>query len=118
MLQSVTKSFTSAAIGIAIDKGYLEGVEAKVLDFFTEKTDIRNLDDRKKSMELKDILTMQTGTDYHERGRDAPHFKLNALLTGWDSFYLNRPMVCDPGTKYQYDSENTTVLTDRFFHCY
>ena len=56
MLQSVTKSFTSAAIGIAIDKGYIEGVEAKVLEFFTEMTDIRNLDDRKRSMVLKDIL--------------------------------------------------------------
>ena len=111
MLQSVTKSFTSAAIGIAIDKGYIEGVEEKVLEFFTEMTDIRNLDDRKRSMALKDILTMQTGTDYHERGRDSPHFKLNALLTGWDSFYLNRPMVCEPGTKYQYDSGGVILLS-------
>jgi len=111
MLQSVTKSFTSAAIGIAIEKGYIEGVEAKVLGFFPEMHDIRNLDDRKRSMELKDILTMRTGTDYHERGRDAPHFKLNALLTGWDTFYLNRPMVCEPGSNYQYDSGGVILLS-------
>jgi len=111
MLQSVTKSFTSAAIGIAIDKGYIDGVEAKVLEYFTEMTDIMNLDDRKRSMALKDILTMQTGTDYHEQGRDSPHFQLNALLTGWDSFYLNRPMVCEPGTRYQYDSGGVILLS-------
>ena len=111
MLQSVTKSFTSAAIGIAIDKGYIEGVEAKVLDFFADTTDIKNLDARKRSMALKDILTMRTGTDYHERDRDSPHYKLNALLTGWDTFYLNRPMVCEPGTRYQYDSGGVILLS-------
>ena len=111
MLQSVTKSFTSAAIGIAIEKGYIEGVEAKVLEFFTEMNDISNLDDRKRSMALKDILTMRTGTDYHEQGPDSPHFQLNALRRDWDSFYLNRPMVCEPGTKYQYDSGGVILLS-------
>ena len=33
-LQSVSKSFTSAAIGIAIAQGKLEGVREPVLDFF------------------------------------------------------------------------------------
>ena len=33
---SVTKSFISALIGIAIDKGHLKDVDEKVLDFFSE----------------------------------------------------------------------------------
>jgi CubicO group peptidase (beta-lactamase class C family) len=111
MLQSVTKSFASAAIGIAIEKGYIDSVEAKVLGFFPDLTDIKNLDDRKRAMALKDILTMRTGTDYHERGRSAPHFQLNALSEGWDTFYLNRPMVCDPGTRFQYDSGGVILLS-------
>jgi CubicO group peptidase (beta-lactamase class C family) len=111
MLQSVTKSFTSAAIGIAIEKGYIESVDAKVLGFFSDMTGIKHLDDRKRSMALKDILTMRTGTDYHERGRDAPHFRLNALREGWDTFYLNRPMVSKPGTRFQYDSGGVILLS-------
>lgn len=35
-LFSVTKSVVSALVGIAIDDGYLPGVEARVLDFFPE----------------------------------------------------------------------------------
>ena len=35
-LQSVTKSVTSAALGIAIDEGHLEGVDVPVMSFFRE----------------------------------------------------------------------------------
>ncbi|MFC2136078.1 serine hydrolase domain-containing protein [Bacteroidota bacterium] len=111
MLQSVTKSFTSAAVGLAIEKGFIKSVDEKVLGFFPDITDIKNLDDRKRSMTIKDILTMRTGTDYHERSRSAPHFQLNALKTGWDTFYLNRPMVCEPGTKFQYDSGGVILIS-------
>lgn len=35
---SVTKSIFSVLIGIAIDKGYIESVDQKVLDFFPDYT--------------------------------------------------------------------------------
>jgi CubicO group peptidase (beta-lactamase class C family) len=103
-LQSVSKSFASALVGMAIAKGEFEGVEEKVLDFFPDMEDIANLDERKSSMRLRDLLTMRSGTDYHERGPDSPHFQLNALPTGWDRFYLDRPMLRVPGTFFLYDS--------------
>ena len=103
-LQSVSKSFTSAAIGIAIEEGFIEGVQEPVLGFFPEIENIDNLDDRKRAMTLEDLLTMRSGTDYHERGPGSPHFQLNELPTGWTEFVLDRPMVSDPGTTFQYDS--------------
>ncbi|MFC1564581.1 serine hydrolase domain-containing protein [candidate division KSB1 bacterium] len=110
-LQSVSKSFTSAVMGIAIDQGAIEGIDEKILDFFPDIKDIQNLDDRKKAMTFKDLLTMRSGTDYHERGPESPHYRLNALSTGWDIFYLNRPMASRPGTRFQYDSGGVILMS-------
>ena len=46
--QSVSKSFTSALMGIAIARGKVESVDEKVLSFFPGVKDIENLDDRKR----------------------------------------------------------------------
>jgi CubicO group peptidase (beta-lactamase class C family) len=111
MLQSVTKSFTSALVGMAIAKGEFKGVDEKILDFFPDMKGIANMDERKASIRLKDLLTMRSGTDYHERGPDAPHFQLNRLEKGWDKFYLDRPMLRLPGTFFQYDSGGVILLS-------
>lgn len=110
-LQSVSKSFTSALVGLAIAKGELKGVDERVLDFFPGRKDIANMDERKASLRLKDLLTMRSGTDYHESGPDSPHFQLNRLATGWDKFYLDRPMLRSPGTHFLYDSGGVILLS-------
>jgi CubicO group peptidase (beta-lactamase class C family) len=111
MLQSVSKSFTSALIGIALARGELKSVDEKVLDFFPGLEGIANLDDRKRAMRIRDILTMRTGTDYNENGAGSPHEQLNRLYRGWDKFYLDRPMVQPPGTGFQYDSGGVILLS-------
>ena len=110
-LQSVTKSFASAAVGIAIGREDIPGVETPILDFFPDYPEPDNLDDRKRAIRLRDLLTMRSGTDYHENGPDSPHLQLNATRTGWDRFYLDRPMVRDPGEHYQYDSGGVILLS-------
>jgi CubicO group peptidase (beta-lactamase class C family) len=102
--QSVTKSFTSAAIGIAIEQGRISGVEEPVLGFFDDDTVVENLDERKRRITLEDLLTMRSGTDYNERGSDSPHWQLNRMQRGWTKFILDRPMLREPGTHFQYDS--------------
>ena len=54
LLYSVTKSFTSALIGIAIEQGYIEGIDQKVVDFFPD-WDIENLDSRKEDLTIEDL---------------------------------------------------------------
>jgi len=110
-LQSVSKSFTSALIGIAIERGEIMGVDEKVLAFFTNIADINNMDDRKASMTLQDLLTMRSGTDYHEGNSRSPHNELNSLERGWDRFYLNRPMIHKPGSHFQYDSGGVILMS-------
>jgi CubicO group peptidase (beta-lactamase class C family) len=110
-LQSVTKSFTSAVMGIAIEQGKIRGVDEKVLDFFPDIRDIQNMDDRKASLKFRDLLTMRSGTDYDEGYPSSPHSQLNRLERGWDLFYLNRPMVSKPGTSFRYDSGGVILMS-------
>lgn len=54
---SVTKSFISALIGIAIDGGYIKSVDQKVMDFFPEYlSDSDNI--LKRTITIKHLLTM------------------------------------------------------------
>jgi CubicO group peptidase (beta-lactamase class C family) len=110
-LQSVSKSFTSTLIGIAIARGDIRSVDERVLDFFLGRDDIENLDDHKRAMRVEDLLTMRSGTDYHERGSSSPHDELNSLSRGWDTFVLNRPMLRPPGSYFQYDSGGVILLS-------
>src|SRR4030042_1081407 len=50
-----------------------------------------DVDESTASIRLRDLLTMRSGRDYHERTPDAPHWQLNRLPKGWDKFYLDRP---------------------------
>lgn len=65
ILYSCTKSFMSALIGIAIEDGYIEGVEETVVDFFPDQQ-FQNLDALKTEMKLEDLLTMRAGLAWTE----------------------------------------------------
>ncbi len=110
-LQSVSKSFTSALVGIAIGQGAITGVDERMVDFFPDLSGVRNLDGRKRRISLEHLLTMRSGTDYNERAPDSPHDQLNRLRHGWDRFYLDRPMVTEPGSVFQYDSGGVILLS-------
>jgi CubicO group peptidase (beta-lactamase class C family) len=112
--QSVSKSFASALVGIGIERGVFEGVDERVLDFFPQWVDSLDGDPRRGRITIEDILTMRTGTDYREGFPGSPHDQLNALQTGWDRFWLERPMVREPGTYWQYDSGGVILLSSLF----
>lgn len=54
---SVTKSFVSALVGIAIDQGYIKSVDQKVLNFFPEYK-VEDEDFLKKAVTIRHLLTM------------------------------------------------------------
>lgn len=62
---SVTKSIISLLIGIAIDKGYIQSVHQKVLDFFPEYQIKRNQKSIKE-LTLEHLLTMTTPYQYKD----------------------------------------------------
>jgi len=112
-LQSVTKSFTSTLVGIAIEQGFIENVDQHMVDFYPERT-IANLDSRKQDITIKDLLTMSEGMDWHEVDLpyDHPDNSLGQMWTKSDAieFVLDTPMARDPGEAWNYNSGTSIVL--------
>jgi len=108
-LASVTKSFTSTLIGIAIDEGYIESVDEPVLGFFPERT-IANVDANKEGMTLEDLLTMRSGFECINKPTEVTLFQMMGS-PDWIQFTLDLPMVEVPGTRYVYCSPNPHLLS-------
>ncbi|MFX1548455.1 MAG: serine hydrolase domain-containing protein [Promethearchaeota archaeon] len=107
-LYSVTKSFTSALIGIAIEEGYIANTSLKVVDFFPEST-IENLDSRKKNMTLQHLLTMTTGFEWDEWAGDSAFRMMKS--TNPIEYILDLPMKHEPGTALTYCTGASHLLS-------
>ncbi|MCF2144772.1 MAG: beta-lactamase family protein [Candidatus Heimdallarchaeota archaeon] len=104
-IYSITKSFTSALIGIAVGEGYLN-VSQKMLDFFPNRT-IANLDARKEKITIKHLLTMTSGLKWNEVFNDIPFAQSDDPL----QYVLDLPMAHEPGTVFNYNSGAVHILT-------
>jgi CubicO group peptidase (beta-lactamase class C family) len=113
-MQSVTKSVTSSLIGIAIGRGEIAGVDVPVVDFL-ENYDVLHLDDWKRSMTLKDLLTMQAGIEWDED--TVPYTDPSNSCAGmegsddWIQFVAEQPMSHQPGTVFNYNSGASQLLS-------
>jgi len=109
--QSVTKSVTSLVTGIAIARGDLRGVDQPLVDLLSTYAPIANLDDRKRALTVRDVLTMRTGLDWNEDSyTGSPLEQLNNLRTDWLRFVIDWPMREQPGTRWQYNSGGVIAL--------
>jgi len=108
-LASASKSFTSSLIGIAIDKGYIEGVEQPVLDFFPERS-VANVDANKEAMTLEDPLTMRPG---FECSHSPPDKTAHEVMESpdWVQYILDLPMTAEPGSYWVYCSPASHLLS-------
>ncbi|UCG36762.1 MAG: serine hydrolase [Candidatus Bathyarchaeota archaeon] len=111
---SCTKSVLSALTGIAVDKRYIESVDQKILNFFPNQT-FANPDPRKGNIEIRHLLTMTSGLDWHEFdiSYDNPSNSYHQLVasTSWVQYVLDRPMVADPGEIWNYNTGDFHLLS-------
>jgi CubicO group peptidase (beta-lactamase class C family) len=111
-LQSVTKSITSAALGIAVDEGHISGVEVPGMSFFDAYSPDMS-DQRRVDMTLEDLLTMRSGIEWNESGSyqsmENSCVQMEASDT-WIEFVLGHPMREDPGTFWDYNSGASVLL--------
>ncbi|MAT96958.1 MAG: serine hydrolase [Anaerolineaceae bacterium] len=112
---SVTKSVTSAAVGIALDEGAIAGVDTAVLDFFPDYTPTGSLNPRKKAMTLEDLLTMRAGFAWDEfstiYGNDSNDATQLSRSPAWMTYMLDRNMAEMPGDVFVYNSGVTMLLS-------
>ena len=114
IVHSVTKSFVSALIGIAIREGFLDGIDQRMVDLFPDR-DIANLDSRKESVTLENILTMKVGLEWDEwryAYTDPRNDYIKAIRSSDPVQYvLDVPMMEDPGVRWNYNGGTSHLLS-------
>lgn len=106
LLQSASKSYTSALVGIALDRGCLSSVDQKMMQFFPELAD-RIVDPRKREISIRHLLQMRSGYPWEETDR-----------AYWDAFLygdlvrliVDFPLISDPGTAFHYSNLSSHLL--------
>ena len=104
MLFSLSKSFTSTAVGLAVSEGLLN-VEDRVVSFFPDKLPA-TMDKNLAEMRVRHLLTMATGHDVDATG------PTRAQPDGdWVRGFLALPVEHAPGSKFVYNSAATYMLS-------
>ena len=105
LLYSLSKSFTSTAVGFARAEGLLT-LQDKVVSFFPDDLPSQ-VSENLAAMTIRDLLTMNTGHEIEpQRGS----------LTGepyenWVAGFLAHPVSLKPGTKFLYNSAATYMCS-------
>jgi CubicO group peptidase (beta-lactamase class C family) len=104
ILASSTKSITSLLIGLAIDEGFIESIEAPVYGFFPEYQAL--IDKQKERILLKHFLTMTAGLEWDGS------LDVDRMWSGQDivELVLGKLVVAEPGERFNYSNGISTVL--------
>ncbi len=113
-IQSITKSVTSALVGIAIHRGEIESTEVAALSYLADRQ-FPDPDGVKATITLEDALTMRPGFEwdeftlpYTDVGNDAAQLESS---DDWVQFVLDKPMATAPGETFVYNSGNSVLLS-------
>ncbi|MBP7933791.1 MAG: serine hydrolase [Phycisphaerae bacterium] len=99
-LFSLSKSFTSTAVGLAIAEGKLS-LDDEVLQFFPDQAPAEPSENL-KAMRVSDLLRMSTGQQTEPpRTPDQP----------WVKSFLAHPVPFKPGTHFLYNTSGTYMLS-------
>jgi CubicO group peptidase (beta-lactamase class C family) len=102
LLFSVTKSVTSALVGIAVKEGRIKSVDDPFLSYFKDAA-VANRSDWKEKITIKDLLNMTSGIemcdDYMGSRPDQIQFSLDKLVR------------FEPGTAFDYNPCNSILLS-------
>ena len=111
-MHSVTKSFTSALVGIAIDRGYIESVDQKIFDFFPEYASYRT--PGKDAMTIEHFLMMSAGLEWNEWELSLGNMQNDLIAFGMSpdpmGYILSKELIHTPGTVFYYNGALTNVL--------
>ena len=105
-IKSASKSVLSILVGIAIDEGYLDGVDQTIDEYFPDYFE-SNPDSLKEAITIGDLLTMRSGlasTSRRSYGRWV-------ISENWIEYKLNQPMTGRSGIDRNYSTGNTHLLS-------
>jgi CubicO group peptidase (beta-lactamase class C family) len=113
-LQSVSKSVTSALVGIAIGSNRIPDVGVEIRPYFVGFRFAT--EHRWRAVTLRHLLTMTSGIQWDEStvSYTDPANSCARMESSqdWVQFVLDQPMASDPGTEFVYDSGVTELLAE------
>ena len=117
-IMSVTKSITSACIGIAIDNGFIKSVHQSVFDYLPAHRYLNT--GGKDKITIEHLLTMTSGLEGNEWL--VPYSNPNNdIITTYRvedpiTYVLHKPLLHEPGKNFQYYGGANIVLGEIIRH--
>lgn len=104
---SMAKSFTSALVGIAIDEGWIDGVDEPLSAFYPEWSGTP-----KGEIRLRSLLHMQSGIAYYEDYADLERSDTIKMGLSPDAlgYVESLPLEVAPDSRWAYASSDTLLL--------
>jgi CubicO group peptidase (beta-lactamase class C family) len=113
-IMSVSKVFTSALTGMAIEHGFITGLEEKVFPFFPEYSYLSDIE--KENITLEHLITMGSGLQWNgieipvstrDPSNDVFQMHMSSDPIG---YVLSKPLAAEPGSKWYYSNGDTALL--------
>ena len=104
-IKSASKSVIAALVGIAMSKRLIKSVDQPIVEYFPELA--RDPEPRKREITIDDLLTMRSGLD-STSGRE---YGAWVRSRNWVRYVLARPMIDDPGTRVEYSTGTSHLLS-------
>ncbi|MDR1536830.1 MAG: beta-lactamase family protein [Clostridiales bacterium] len=101
---SISKSFTSTAIGLAVGEGKIS-LNDKAASFFPDRLP-EAVSDNLRNMSIHDLLSMACGHEY-----DSAPYIFNAPEGDWIKSFMSLPVPYEPGSHFIYDSGASFILS-------
>lgn len=108
-LSGDTASVISALVGIAIDQGFIKGVDQSIWDFFPQST-TANMDARKAAITVEDLLIQSSGLSMGPT-EDYAMYDLTADDQSWVQYTLDMPMATEAGEFFNGLDANAHLLS-------
>ncbi|OLS37129.1 hypothetical protein BTR22_10635 [Alkalihalophilus pseudofirmus] len=108
-INSIAKSITSSLIGIAIDQGYIEGIDQKASDFIPEILEQEDI--RKHDWTIEHFLTLTDGLNCPETTAWNDIMVPLESSDNWVDFIISRELVNDPGNQFNYNTGASHLLS-------
>jgi len=102
-VKSVSKSIVSALVGIAIERGHIPGPDTPIAEYFPSIA----TEPGKAGITIAHLLSMQSGLETTSNR----NYGAWVQSADWVAFALRQPLMTPPGTRMQYSTGNTHLLS-------
>ena len=111
-IHSVTKSVTSALVGIALGERHLQGLDQTVGELLAAHLP-KGADPRLRAVTIRQLLTMTGGLagDVQEAGGDGRLSRRLFRSRDWVGHILGRRLAAKPGTTWAYSNASSHLLS-------